>query len=1028
MKSKQFLKEGFVEDAQEAQMDHEVQMARVDCYYAAEHAMVLHKLLRNISEEQGLEGWVASKITLANDYLKSVREHLEYQMMSADADESDFLPIAEGLNPVKKNKINESDDNRDMNDFERGPWYIILKGSPVSDNGSPKKFNWLNGAKTFFRTIMDEDPKMAEKIKQEYEAASDKKSIIYYSKKLPTTSSQEETPTMEASNKPGLWANIRAKRERIKSGSGERMRSPGSKGAPSDKDLKSIRASSVKEGWQDEFADMIGQMKKSGRLGMPKSNYNFKTPEPKSKEELMSRLKELEAEFDPAYQQSDDYSFWKKQNDIASEISSIRRQLRQQGVAEGEVIRPDFSRGKGVENPNINAPKGYDRFESDGKKIIGIKDGKKTIVSTTSDERLARELVMIYNGGKVSTELKPISMLQAFGSKQLATAENMGIKLAEKPDHWADFEEYGFAAENNFNEIKLKKLEKAVGKLKTYKGVDIYGKTTFGDKPRGPQSRTIFMPSENMFIIKFDDGTRYVVDKTGAATYIRNWQKIDDMLDIKEQGVAEGYSLKKTNVEKTFHPGDPEDYGSVDMTRKDTDYEIINNKTGQVVGTASWTTNDYFGPGALKITMKNGATRYLDIWDSEKGNPQSAFNRFVKDPRTSKKYKEQGVAEGKIQYGVLDNDNVNLIIDKSESKPDGIYRFRGILFKVKGGKVTHYAIDGKILQAMGRFNTQIGSYDSSSQAKSILKGIKEGVAEGLSDIVKGIKRKVAGKTDPKEVAHTYARIARRDIEDANKLNNQAAYDARDKSTKRWEKVNKVVNKEGVAEGLAQEWEVSFDYGPHESERLTVKADSKEEAIAKVKEQAKKSPMFKNISINWAKPVKQGVAEGGILKSIKRSLQGWGGVQSKPSDIKRRAGEWTDDEIKGIAGDYDQLRRVRATAPMPTEVPKHSPAGLQKRVVDREMKKRGLGEKGVAEGIKGWKHAHSDMMKNRAESGKDVHLVSLKKDGTESKMHDAKKSFKSEEEARAHHKRVKELNPNRTIAHNLYVGGKVEKLS
>jgi hypothetical protein len=67
--------------------------------------------------------------------------------------------------------------------------------------------------------------------------------------------------------------------------------------------------------------------------------------------------------------------------------------------------------------------------------------------------------------------------------------------------------------------------------------------------------------------------------------------------------------------------------------------------------------------------------------------------------------------------------------------------------------------------------------------------------------------------------------------------------------------------QGVAEGLEQEWEVSFDYGPHESERLTVKADSKEEAIAKVKEQAKKSPMFKNISINWAKPVKQGAAEG-----------------------------------------------------------------------------------------------------------------------------------------------------------------------
>jgi hypothetical protein len=35
--------------------------------------------------------------------------------------------------------------------------------------------------------------------------------------------------------KPGLYANIAAKRERIKAGSGEKMRKPGSKGAPTDK-------------------------------------------------------------------------------------------------------------------------------------------------------------------------------------------------------------------------------------------------------------------------------------------------------------------------------------------------------------------------------------------------------------------------------------------------------------------------------------------------------------------------------------------------------------------------------------------------------------------------------------------------------------------------------------------------------------------------------------------------------------------------------------------------------------------------
>jgi hypothetical protein len=35
--------------------------------------------------------------------------------------------------------------------------------------------------------------------------------------------------------KPGLYSNIAAKRERIKAGSGEKMRKPGAKGAPTAK-------------------------------------------------------------------------------------------------------------------------------------------------------------------------------------------------------------------------------------------------------------------------------------------------------------------------------------------------------------------------------------------------------------------------------------------------------------------------------------------------------------------------------------------------------------------------------------------------------------------------------------------------------------------------------------------------------------------------------------------------------------------------------------------------------------------------
>ena len=40
----------------------------------------------------------------------------------------------------------------------------------------------------------------------------------------------------------GLWANIHAKRKRIKAGSGEKMRKKGAKGAPTDKAIGQSQA------------------------------------------------------------------------------------------------------------------------------------------------------------------------------------------------------------------------------------------------------------------------------------------------------------------------------------------------------------------------------------------------------------------------------------------------------------------------------------------------------------------------------------------------------------------------------------------------------------------------------------------------------------------------------------------------------------------------------------------------------------------------------------------------------------------
>ncbi len=47
--------------------------------------------------------------------------------------------------------------------------------------------------------------------------------------------------------KPGLYANIAAKKVRIKAGSGEKMRKVGSKGAPSAKDFKDAAKTAKKK-------------------------------------------------------------------------------------------------------------------------------------------------------------------------------------------------------------------------------------------------------------------------------------------------------------------------------------------------------------------------------------------------------------------------------------------------------------------------------------------------------------------------------------------------------------------------------------------------------------------------------------------------------------------------------------------------------------------------------------------------------------------------------------------------------------
>lgn len=58
--------------------------------------------------------------------------------------------------------------------------------------------------------------------------------------------------------KPGLYANIHAKRERIKNGSGEKMNKVGSKDAPTDKDFKDAAKTARRTTIEKAYNKLVG--------------------------------------------------------------------------------------------------------------------------------------------------------------------------------------------------------------------------------------------------------------------------------------------------------------------------------------------------------------------------------------------------------------------------------------------------------------------------------------------------------------------------------------------------------------------------------------------------------------------------------------------------------------------------------------------------------------------------------------------------------------------------------------------------
>jgi hypothetical protein len=78
------MKTGFVPHGQ-SRLDHEVEMARSDLFSAAKNAQQVYAMIKDVSEDEGLEGWVQEKIIKANDYLNTIREYLEGKQIQQES-------------------------------------------------------------------------------------------------------------------------------------------------------------------------------------------------------------------------------------------------------------------------------------------------------------------------------------------------------------------------------------------------------------------------------------------------------------------------------------------------------------------------------------------------------------------------------------------------------------------------------------------------------------------------------------------------------------------------------------------------------------------------------------------------------------------------------------------------------------------------------------------------------------------------------------------------------------------------------
>ena len=356
-------------------------------------------------------------------------------------------------NPDMWGKVN----SRSQDDLELGQAFENTYGNLSSMNpnrkGNPQKFTW--GSEKY-------DPFDRDYFEyQKYSGAmdSEEKNVRFYSK----AKYQKGGGYLDQYKGGGLYANIHAKRKRIKAGSGESMRSPGSKGAPTDKAFADS-AKTAKMG--------MGGMLEYGKGGIyidPAKRGTFKAQATKMNmgvQEAASKiLSAPEGEYSPEMRKKANFA-----KNFAKEDGGYLKQYMGGGMA-----------------TSTGVPRQYANAELEGGEIVEKQIGPDVYVKGASHEEGGVPMVL-QEGGPAQGGDYVWSDHLTYKGKTMAEWYDMAVNNGaseQEIDQLRMLQEQlaGRAGEpQDAKELQEMPMAKNGGMLKKYKTGSAVGTRTFGER------------------------------------------------------------------------------------------------------------------------------------------------------------------------------------------------------------------------------------------------------------------------------------------------------------------------------------------------------------------------------------------------------------------------------------------------------------------------------------------------------------------------------------------------------------------